>query len=244
MSRVVPGISLTIDRSSRSKRLSSDDLPTLGRPTIATFVSSSTSEAALSCARRQPARDFVQQIADALAVLGGDFHDRLEPQLVELERPSPGALVVGLVDRQDDRRGDHSQSRGNLLVGRDQPLASVDHEHDHIGRLERPPALLHDELVQRIVAGAEHPASIDERNVVPCHSAGSELTSRVVPGDWRDDRAAGIGDAVEERRFADVRPADQHDRRGGRRAFQRHAECYLAPKLDSVSVSIYSSYKY
>ena len=36
MSRVVPGISLTIDRSSRSSRLSSDDLPTLGRPTMAT----------------------------------------------------------------------------------------------------------------------------------------------------------------------------------------------------------------
>jgi hypothetical protein len=35
LSRVVPGISLTIIRSSRSKRLTSDDLPAFGRPTIA-----------------------------------------------------------------------------------------------------------------------------------------------------------------------------------------------------------------
>ncbi len=35
-SRVVPGMSLTITRSSRSSRFTSDDLPTFGRPTIAT----------------------------------------------------------------------------------------------------------------------------------------------------------------------------------------------------------------
>ena len=38
-SRVVPGTSETIIRSSRSNRLTSDDLPAFGRPTIATAVS-------------------------------------------------------------------------------------------------------------------------------------------------------------------------------------------------------------
>ncbi len=41
VSRVVPGMSLTIARSSFSNRLSKDDLPTFGRPTIATRVSRS-----------------------------------------------------------------------------------------------------------------------------------------------------------------------------------------------------------
>ena len=39
LSRVVPGRLLTIDRSSRSNRLSSDDFPTFGRPTMATATS-------------------------------------------------------------------------------------------------------------------------------------------------------------------------------------------------------------
>ena len=42
-SRVVPGMSLTISRSSRSSRFTSDDLPTLGRPTMATAISSGVS---------------------------------------------------------------------------------------------------------------------------------------------------------------------------------------------------------
>ena len=45
-SRVVPGMSLTSTRSSLSSRLTSDDLPTFGRPTMATVV-----------ARRLAARD-------------------------------------------------------------------------------------------------------------------------------------------------------------------------------------------
>jgi hypothetical protein len=39
VSLVVPGISLTIDRSSLSRRLRSDDFPVFGRPTMATAVS-------------------------------------------------------------------------------------------------------------------------------------------------------------------------------------------------------------
>ena len=60
-SRVVPGMSLTRTRSSRSSRFTSDDLPTLGRPTIATAVSSgalvaraSARSPALARPRRRP----------------------------------------------------------------------------------------------------------------------------------------------------------------------------------------------
>ena len=52
-SRVVPAISLTTMRSSLRSRLTSDDLPTLGRPMIATFVSSGSAGASdLPTARR------------------------------------------------------------------------------------------------------------------------------------------------------------------------------------------------
>ncbi len=42
-SRVVPAIGVTITRSSPSSRLSSDDLPTFGRPISASRVASSAS---------------------------------------------------------------------------------------------------------------------------------------------------------------------------------------------------------
>ena len=88
-SRVVPGTSLTIIRSSRSKRLTSDDLPALGRPTIAIDTSSGTGGSAgtavgqlvigVRAAPRPPARrpwshgtrgsidDRIEQVADAFA---------------------------------------------------------------------------------------------------------------------------------------------------------------------------------
>ena len=52
-----------------------------------------------------------------------------------------------------DRR---PQRRGDLLVARDQPFAAIDHEHQQIGGFQGLPALLDDQLVQRILAGAEH----------------------------------------------------------------------------------------
>ena len=104
VSRVVPGMSLTIDRSSRSIRFSNDDLPTLGRPTMATAIGSVSAGAPRLAARGQPADHFVEQIAGALAVLGGDLHDRLEAEPIELDRPAACALVVGLVNCHDHRR--------------------------------------------------------------------------------------------------------------------------------------------
>ena len=90
MSRVVPGVSLTIERSSFSSRFSSDDLPTFGRPTIAIAVSSDGVVPGL-LAGRQLLHHLVEQVADPFAMLGGDLHDRLESELVELEDPAAGA---------------------------------------------------------------------------------------------------------------------------------------------------------
>ena len=100
-SRVVPGVSLTIIRSSRSNRLTSDDLPAFGRPTIAIDTSrparlrasfaapsaASASTAALdSRGVPQALDDRVQQIADAFAVLGGNLEHRVEAKLIEIQR--------------------------------------------------------------------------------------------------------------------------------------------------------------
>ena len=165
MSRVVPGISLTIARSSRSSRLTSDDLPTLGRPTIATAVSGSGALGARLARAGSRAHDLVEQVADAVAVLGGDLDDRLEAEREELDRATraPARSSVLLTARSPARRALRTRC-GNLLVARHEPLAPVDDEAPRRRRdVERPQPVLDDQFVQRIRSRAEHSAGIDER---------------------------------------------------------------------------------
>ena len=219
---MVPGISDTIIRSSRSSRLTSDDLPALGRPTIATAVSSrSGSTSAVTRAgasARQPLDDLVHQLADALPVLGADLDDRVEAEPVQLERPAARAPIVGLVDRQDRRRRPRPDGGGNVLVAGHQPLAAVDDEHDEVRRPQRAPAALDHQLVQRILAGAEHPAGVGqlERPILA-----SDRMRDDVPGgarDGRHDGAPGPGQPIEQRGLTDVGPADEHHRGEARRS--------------------------
>ena len=66
-SRVVPATSLTSMRSSRRMRLTSDDFPTFGRPTIAMRGSGSSAFCSSDFAVGQPLDHFVEEIADAHA---------------------------------------------------------------------------------------------------------------------------------------------------------------------------------
>ena len=112
-----PGMSLTIDRSSRRSRFSSEDLPTFGRPTMATAVSGSGALiSAVAADRRKRCDDLVKQVADAFAVFGGHLDDGLESEAVELERTAARALVIGLVDRHHHRGMRRAQGAGDLLV--------------------------------------------------------------------------------------------------------------------------------
>ena len=181
-SRVVPGISLTIIRSSRSNRLTSDDLPAFGRPTIATDDLGRTGPVIVAAAARRavvvarlPARrpvarragtrcdDRVEQVADALAVLGRDLEHRVEAELIELERAGLGPLVVGLVDGEDDRPV--RPARTTLAISRSPGTSpsrpSTTRTRRSAVRDRALPAFEH-ELVQRILAGAEHAAGVDE----------------------------------------------------------------------------------
>ena len=218
MSRVVPGMSLTIERSSCSNRLSSEDLPTFGRPTMATATSGGSSGADALAAGREHARRPRRAGRPSLAVLGGDLDHWLEAELVELDRPAARPAVVGLVDRHEHRRLRGSEAAGNLLVARHEPSrpSTTNTIRSAVSIAFRPCS--HDELVQGIVAGAEHAAGVDERErrAQPLGRLRVRVSGR--PGYRRDDRAAHAGDAVEEGGLADVRTADQHDRRAGSRS--------------------------
>ena len=122
-SRVVPATSLTSTRSSRTRRFTSDDLPTFGRPTIATARSARSPGGPAShpagrgpAPARQPRHDGVEQIADPEAVLGSDRHDRRDGQPMELLDALLRPAVVDLVHRQHDRTAGAADVRRYLLV--------------------------------------------------------------------------------------------------------------------------------
>ncbi len=98
----------------------------------------------------QPGNDLVEQLGDAVAMLGGNLDHRLEPQLVKLEHAPARAAIVGLVHRHHDRPAHHADAARDLLVARDQTLASIHDEDEEIRGLQRFKPLLDDQRVQRV----------------------------------------------------------------------------------------------
>ena len=183
----------------------------------------------------QSGDDFVEQVRHALAVLRRNLEDRVEPEAVELERAPARAAIVRFVDREDDGAVRAAEGGGDLLVGRQQPVAAIHDEHEDIGRFDRTAAVGDDQIVERILARPEHPAGIDEgeRSTLPFGGLRDDVPGRA--RDWRHDRATGAGDSIEHGRLPDVRPADQHDHRTTRRVLQGHGRSSVRTVLDSVS---------
>jgi hypothetical protein len=164
-------------------------------------------------------------------VLRGDLQQRIESELVEIDDRFLGALIVGLVDGEQHRTPGLPQLTGDALVAGDQPLAPIDQKDKEIGAGDRAMALLDDEVVQRILAGAVQPAGVEE--VERCAAPGDGPRERVArcARDRRHDRAAAAGHSVEKGRFADVRTADKHDRRRFTGHFEGLSKLHLASAL-------------
>ena len=126
-SRVVPGMSCTMERSSPRSLLKSVDLPTLGRPMMATRGvdpgPGGGSAAASSSARRHRGRQQVdhgiEQVAGAPSVQGADREGIPDPEGDELPGRRLPVGVVDLVDHQPYRGAGLADElgRGQVLVG-------------------------------------------------------------------------------------------------------------------------------
>ena len=103
-SRVVPATGETIARSCPDSALSSVDLPTFGRPMIATLIRAGRRVRLAALFRSSLdgkfARHVVEQCLHADAVLGRNGEDVVEAQRVELVRQDFALRHVDLVDRQ------------------------------------------------------------------------------------------------------------------------------------------------
>ena len=212
-SRVVPGISETIVRGCPSSALSSDDLPTFGRPRIATPISSPrrSTRSAPSMPRSVSTIE-VEQVAGADAVQRRQRQGLAEAELVELERLGIAAWIVELVRDQDHRLARAAQQVGELLVPGSDAGARVDHEQHEIGLGDRGASLVGDLALHRARVAGIDATGVEDREGGPAPLDDQLLA---VARDARllvHDRLAGRGQAVHERRLADVREADDGDR--------------------------------
>ena len=143
--------------------------------------------------------------------------------------PAFAPFIVGLVDRENRGLVGLAHRFGDLAIARQKPLAPIDDEDEEVGRLDGAPAALQHERVKRILAGAEHPSRVDdiERHTTPLSRLRKHIAGR--PRDRRDNRATGSGNAVEQRRLADVGTSDEHD---GGIVFCQWVLAYVLPNRD------------
>ncbi len=178
-SRVVPATSgETITRSEPSRRLTSEDLPTFGRPSRARR----TSSPAVASTSGEERDDAVEQVAGAEALGRGDRHRLAEPEAVELGGQRQVSDAVALVRRHDDR------APGRGAGGRRSPRPPAAGRRGRRRRASRPrrrparrgPARGSSRASPAPSARSTPPVSMSA-NVRPFHSAGSSLRSRVTP---------------------------------------------------------------
>ncbi len=153
------------------KALTSEDLPTLGRPITAIWAGSSPDDG-----RRQLAEqldDPVEQVAAGEPVGGGDGDRVAEAELVELGGQVLVAGAVDFVDDDDDRDVAAAQRLRQLGVPRSNPRPAVYDQQDGVGLGDADPRLTLDVLGQLGRVGKVDAAGVEqlEGEAVPLAAA-------------------------------------------------------------------------
>ena len=214
-SRVVPGTSETIARSSPSSALSSELLPTFGRPMIAS--ASSPSCVAFGASGGKQLDDAVEQVAGAFAVDRRN-RNRLAKAQARRIRRAPTHSAFGdsdLLATSDDRAALATQNLRDVFVERMQAGLRVDDEDDDVGFLRGGFGLAARRFGE-LIAVRHIGVGIDSGRVDHAERPAAPFAERVeaVAGDARgvlDDREALPDQPVEEGALPDVGAADDGD---------------------------------
>ena len=165
--------------------MTSEDLPTFGRPITARRTAASSS-CGLGVLGRNPVQqldDPIQQVSGS-QTLGGGHGDRVaEAETVELGGQREVRGAVALVGRDDARHRLPAQQVGELLVARAQPGAGVHDQHRDLAiRLTPARACSRIELASGSSSRTSMPPVSTSVKRRPFHSHGRSLRSRVTPG--------------------------------------------------------------
>src|SRR5678809_372990 len=109
--------------------------------------------------------DLVEKVADAFAVLSRYLENGIEAKLVKLNHPGACTAIVGLIDCKNCRLASSPDGFRYFSIPWDQAFTSVHDEDQQVGILDGPLPPLHHDLMQRILARAEHAAGVDHLEV-------------------------------------------------------------------------------
>ncbi len=162
----------------------------------------------------QPADDLVEEVARAVAVERRDRNRVAEAETVELEGLEIAAWVVELVREDEHGPPRHAQDLGELLVSRRHARLRVDDEEHEVRFLDRYTRLCSYLCAERSGVGAVDAARVDEAERRSRPFAEKLLAVAGDAGRLVHDGGARRSEAVDQRRLADVREADDRDRAG------------------------------
>ena len=153
----------------------------------------------------------LEQIGDALAMLGAERDRIAEPEPIGFEDAALPGMAFGLVGDDDHRRALGAQPAADLLVERSQALARVDHEQRRVGIAHRGLGLVAHPARKRMRVLILEAGGVDDPEF-EAEQLGLALAA--VAGHARpvvDQRQPLADEPVEQGRFADVGSADDGD---------------------------------
>ena len=151
-------------------------------------------------------------------------HDRCVDQFEKRRRFVVGRGGIALVDDQQDRFLEWSQSLGHLLVQRGDALLPVHDEHQQLGFFDPDLDLPFDFVLQPIGVVQPDSPGVDQLDepVAGLHHEGDPVTGD--PGSRIDHRDSPPCQPVQQGTLADVGPTDDRDSRNGHGAGRKKRE--------------------
>ncbi len=151
------------------------------------------------------------EIAQALAVLGRDGDRLAQPQLVGVVEALRAGAPLALVGDQDGGPPGLAHDAGERRVGRHHAVAGVEHEQHQVRTRDRRLALGAHARGDAVRRRLLEPRRVDEGHLVAGQLRLALAAVARQARHVRDQRGALGGELVEERRLADVGPADDGD---------------------------------
>ncbi len=141
-------------------------------------------------------------------MFGGDRNRLAKAQFESLIGPRLASPALGLVGADDHRLVPATQKLDEHLVQRSQPVARIHHEQGHVAFVQGQFGLGAHPRLQALVRDVLEPGGVDQGQIEIAQAARRIAPVAGYAGPVIDDRQLLAGQPVEQRRFADVRPAD------------------------------------
>ncbi len=161
--------------------------------------------------RGKPADDRIEQIPAPGPHRRGYRQRLAEPQRIEVVHRELVGGGFDLVHRKEHGPARPPQPLRDRLVHRVAALLRVHQEEDQVGFLQGDLHLAPDRAIHGLGGAGNQAAGVHQPEMAAAPFGIAEVAVPGGAGMFRDDRGAAPEDAVEERGFADVRPADDRD---------------------------------